>query len=113
MNGVAHSADLTVDFEFVGVTASGEQRTVRSGISPLYAVRDGYLTSARHEFLAGDSVSTGSTIRALVWLSSPEAYPSSLWVGRIVAVFEGYRRIGNATVVRILNPILDRETTPR
>jgi elongation factor Tu len=39
---------------------------------------------------------------------SPEIYPRSLWVGKVIAVQEGARVVGWAKIVEILNEVLRR-----
>jgi hypothetical protein len=100
------AADIEVVLELTPLSGGGVCRTVFSNYSPQYAVLDDYQTSARHQFLDGKAASTGRPARALVWLLTPEVYPSCLWVGRGLNVLEGSRIVGRATVVRILNPVL-------
>src|SRR5580704_6570488 len=112
MVSAARSADLEVMFELTAVSDAGGSRTVYSDYHPHYAVRSDYQTSARHEFLDSESATSGQPARALVWLLTPEVYPSCMWVGRILGVFEGSRIVGRATVVRILNPDLASKEAP-
>jgi len=112
MASAARSADLEVVFELTAASPSGGSRTVYSGYRPQYAISDSYHTSAHHEFPDNDAVTTGQPARALVWLLTPEVYPSSMSVGRLIEVFEGSWVVGRATVVRILNPVLASPNSP-
>ncbi len=37
---------------------------------------------------------------------TPEAYPHTLWIGRVLDVAEGSRVIGQSEIMRVLNPLL-------
>lgn len=95
--------DAIVTFELTSKTYDGNPKTVVCGYRPTYSIRPDYLTSTHHEFIDRDALSTGETCRAEVWFLSPEAYPKSLWVGRLLEVTEGSRTIGRARVLEILN----------
>jgi len=77
-----------------------------SGYRPIYQIQTDYWTSVHHEFTEVEFVATGDRANAEVWFLSPEQYPHSLWVGRELPVAEGSRKIGNATVLKVLNPVL-------
>src|SRR5476649_2671888 len=100
------SPDLMVKFALTEHTIEGALKQVRSGYRPLYDVRPDYWSSAHHEFVDTDSVTTGEQSFAEVWLLSPEAYPQTFWIGRQLKVAEGSRVIGTAEVLQILNPSL-------
>jgi hypothetical protein len=93
------------------ITASkldGSVKRVLSGYRPIYDVRPDYWTSVHHEFAHGEEVSTGGRAIADVWFISPEAYPHSLWPGRVLNVAEGSRLVGKAVIEQVLNPVLAR-----
>jgi hypothetical protein len=95
--------DAIVLFELTSNAYDGKLKTVVCGYRPAYKIRPDYFTSAHHEFLDCETVSTAESARAEVWFLSPEAYPKSLWVGRTLEVAEGSRVIGSARVLEILN----------
>ncbi|HEU5125724.1 MAG TPA: hypothetical protein VFW05_16855 [Verrucomicrobiae bacterium] len=101
--------DAKVLFRLTSPALDGEQKRVRSGYRPVYDIRSDYWTSAHHEFLGGNQVVTGEETAAHVWFLTPEVYPHTLWIGRVLTVAEGARPVGTATVVEILNPILERD----
>ena len=84
------------------------EKPVRSGYRPVYDIRPDYWTSTLHEFVDTDEVATGAEAPAHVWFITPEVYPHTLWVGRVLTVAEGERPVGTATILEILNPILKR-----
>jgi translation elongation factor EF-Tu-like GTPase len=98
--------DAEVLFELTSRAYDGEVKRVLSGYRPLYEIRTDYWTSVHHEFKEQHGVATGEQVEAEVWFISPEAYPHSLWVGRILVVAEGPRVVGRATVSKVLNSAL-------
>ena len=99
-------ADAEVLFELTAPTLEGQVKNVTAGYRPLYDVCTEFWTSSHHEFLDLPTVQTGQSSRANVWFISPEHYPHSLWVGRVLNVAEGSRIVGAATVLNVFNPLL-------
>jgi elongation factor Tu len=100
--------DAKVMFRLTSPTFDGKEKRVRSGYRPVYDIRADYWTSTHHEFLNADEVVTGAEAPAHVWFITPDVYPHTLWVGRVLTVAEGSRPVGTATVLEILNPLLQR-----
>jgi len=100
------SPDAEVIFELTSRTFEGNIKHVLSGYRPVYDVQPDHWTSVHHEFVDSNGVATGEKARAEVWFISPEAYPHSLWVGRTLAVAEGSRHVGVATVSKVFNLLL-------
>jgi len=98
--------DLLVTFTLTSLTYEGTLKHVRTGYRPVYKIRPDYWTSARHEFADERSVTTGEQCLAEVWLVTPEAYPHTLWIGRVLEAAEGPRVIGQAEIMQVLNPLL-------
>ncbi|CAG9191469.1 hypothetical protein PSP6_110016 [Paraburkholderia tropica] len=99
--------DLIVNFTLTEHRSDGSLKEVVSGYRPTYKVRAGYWSSAHHEFVYAATVCTGQQCEAEVWLLSPEAYPHTFWLGRRVEVVEGARIVGVASVLKIVNPLLE------
>jgi hypothetical protein len=95
-----------VKFALTEHTIEGALKQVGSGYRPLYDVRPDYWSSAHHEFINTDRVTTGEQSLAEVWLLSPEAYPQTFWIVRQLNVAGGSRVIGTVEVLQILNPSL-------
>ena len=106
MNPHHRPADAEVLFELKAHTLEGQIKNVTAGYRPLYDVCSEFWTSSNHEFLDLSTVHTGQSSRANVWFLSPEHYPHSLWVGRVLNVAEGSRIVGAATVLKVFNPLL-------
>lgn len=98
--------DLLVRFTLTALTHEGTLKQVRTGYRPVYKIRADYWSSAHHEFAEGGCVVTGGQCLAEVWMVTPEAYPHTLWIGRVLDVAEGSRVIGQSEIMRVLNPLL-------
>lgn len=104
--------DAEVLFELKATALDGLVKRVRGGYRPLCDVHPDFWTSCHHEFIGSHEVCTGQSVRALVWFLSPEHYPHSLWVGRVLNVAEGSRVVGAATVLSVFNPVLRKGAQP-
>lgn len=98
--------DLDVLFQLTADSAAGGPKVVLSGYRPHYQIMDDYQTSAYHEFVGVERVVTGERAVAQVWLLTPEAYPHTVWPGRLITVSEGSRVVGVAEVLKVNNPVL-------
>ena len=52
-------------------------------------------------------ISMGESISASITFINPKYFGNSLWIGKILDMYEGSKVIGTFTVTEILNPILD------
>jgi hypothetical protein len=100
--------DLEADVTFLATSAGGRSSAARSGYRPAHLVTEDYLTTGVHEYVGADEANPGETVRARITFLSPEVYPRSLWVGKIIVVQEGGHVVGSAKVVEILNEVLRR-----
>jgi hypothetical protein len=71
MSRPIRSPDLMVKFALTEHASESALKQVRPGYRPLYDVRPDYWSSAYHEFVDTDSVTTGEQSFAEVWLLSP------------------------------------------
>lgn len=94
--------DLEVLFEFNGV----RHGDVYDGYRPSHLIRDNYLTSGTHHYYDVDRVASNGTAKGTITLITPEAYPSTCWVGKRISVHEGKRIVGVATILKIFNEVL-------
>lgn len=106
---IFRAPDAEVLFELTSLAYDNGPKFVRSGYRPAYDIRSDYWTSTNHEFIGCEGIGTGESARANVWLITPEVYPNTLWIGRILQVAEGSRIIGQATVLAVHNPVLKAE----
>lgn len=97
--------DAEVKFEFNMTRKTPAQ----SGYRPHHLVKDDYLTSGIHKYFDVDQVAPGETAYGTITFITPEAYPHCLYEGKIIQISEGERIVGYATVIKVLNPLLDSE----
>ena len=101
----SRTPDVEVAFYFNGT----RRCAVRDGYRPAHRIREDYLTTGVHRYFDTDEVAPDGTARGTITFITPEAYPASVWVGKILDIQEGGRVVGTATVEKILNPVLLRE----
>ena len=94
--------DVEVSFHFNGT----RKNSAVNGYRPAHRITDTYLTTGVHHYFGTESVPAGGTAQGTITFLSPEAYPHSLWIGKKIAMQEGERIVGYATVLKIYNPVL-------
>jgi elongation factor Tu len=98
--------DVEAVVSFLPTSSGGRAKSALSGYRPAHLVLDDYLTTGEHRYIDTDHAAPGETVRALITFITPEAYPNSLWVNKVIAVQEGSWVVGHARIVKILNPLL-------
>ena len=102
--GIDRSPDAEVTFRFNG-TRHGP---AADGYRPAHRILEGYLTTGVHHYFGVDRVAPDGEARGTITFVTPEAYPKSLWVGKVLPIQEGERVVGTAAVECVLNPILEK-----
>jgi len=102
-------ADAKIVLRLIAADVGGKTRSINSGYTPNFAIRHGYLTSAKIELLDVAELAPGGECRANVWFITPEAYPKTLWRDREIVVSEASHVIGKAIVLAVFNPVLLRD----
>jgi len=103
MNAFQREPDVRVLFEF-----NGERKSpVCSGYRPDHLIKHDYLTCGIHDYNGVESIAPDGRGYGTICFISPEAYPSCLWIGKRINIQEGSRIVGYATVLEVLNPILE------
>lgn len=97
--------DVVVQFQFNGT----RKYPANDGYSPSHMITDGYLTSGVHHYNGIESVPVDGAAVGTITFITPEAYPNTLWEGKQINIQEGERIVGCATVIEVLNPILNRK----
>ena len=97
------SPDVVVLFEFNGT----RKHPVYNGYRPSHLILDNYLTTGIHHYYGVDSVPPNGNAKGTISFITPEVYPHCLWIGKIINIQEGERVVGYATIVNILNPLLE------
>ena len=100
------SADIEVTFFFY----SGCRKTPpHDGYRPHHLVLPDLLTSGVHHYYGKDYAPFNENVKGTITFIQPEAYPNTMFLGKVIPVQEGNRVVGNATVTKILNPVLQAE----
>ena len=94
--------DVEVSFHFNGT----RKNPAVNGYRPAHRITDTYLTTGIHHYFGTESVPADGTAQGTITFLSPDAYPHSLWIGKKIAIQEGERIVGYATVLKIYNPVL-------
>ena len=96
--------DVEAIFEFNGTRKS----PVVDGYRPAHLVNENYLTTGTHHYYDIEEVLPDGTTRGTITFLTPEDYPHCLWVGKKIAIQEGARVVGYATITNIYNPLLEQ-----
>ena len=97
--------DVEVMFRFNGT----RDNPAFDGYRPSHLVKDDYLTTGLHHYYGMEQVASDGEAYGTITFISPEHYPGSLWIGKTIMFQEGARVVGQATVLEIFNPVLDRD----
>ncbi|MGN0487555.1 MAG: hypothetical protein ACI4GB_10030 [Acutalibacteraceae bacterium] len=104
MNSKERQPDVEVVFEFNGVRKS----FVKNGYRPGHLVTEDYVTTGVHHYYETETVeSDGKAIGTITFLT-PDFYPNCLYKGKKIKILEGARIVGYATILKVLNPILEK-----
>ena len=98
--------DIEAEVTFLSTADGGRSTPARSGYRPNHLVLPDYLTSGHHEYMGKEEVLPGEAAITEIWFLSPEQYPRSMHVGKVIRVQEGSRLIGHAKVLKIYNKAL-------
>ena len=96
--------DVEAIFEFVGY----RKDNIFDGYRPSHLICEGYLTTGIHKYYNLHSI-CDDKIKGTITFISPKHYPSCLWIGKRIVIYEGKNIVGYATITDIFNPILKRE----
>ena len=98
--------DIEAEVTFLAPADGGRSTPAKSGYRPNHLVLPDYLTSGHHEYRDKDQVLPGESAITEIWFLSPEQYPKSMSVGKIIRVQEGSRLVGHAKVLKVYNEVL-------
>jgi len=96
-------ADVEAFFEFNGT----RKNAAFEGYRPAHLVKDDYLTTGMHHYYGVNEVAPDGRAYGTITFISPEYYPNCLWIGKKISIQEGARVVGQATITKIYNPVLD------
>lgn len=94
--------DVEVKFEFI----DSKKNNLYQGYRPAHMVKENYLTTGLHKYYNLENVE--GEIKGTITFISPEDYPSSLWIGKKIEMYEGSQLIGYATILQIFNTQLEK-----
>ena len=103
--------DVEAEITLRSSSAGGRKTPALTGYRPQHRVLPEYFTTGVHDYLGAPAVSPGGSVLGTITFITPEAYPHSLNVGDIIEISEGSRVVGHARILRILNPLLQREVS--
>lgn len=101
-----HHYDVEAEVRFLSTEEGGRRKAALSGYRPAHLVLPDYLTTGIHHYVDRESVQPGETVRAFITFITPEAYPRSLWPGKVVRVQEASKLVAHARILQVLNPVL-------
>lgn len=104
MDNLDRTPDAEVLFRFNGT----RRNPAADGYRPAHRIREDYLTTGVHQYYGVSKVAPDGEARGTITFITPEVYPHTLWVGRVLDICEGERIVGTATVEKVLNPVLQR-----
>ncbi|HOM02004.1 MAG TPA: hypothetical protein PLH43_04160 [Acetivibrio sp.] len=101
--------DIEAVISFLKTEDGGRSRPCTSGYRPAHLIKDDYLTTGTHNYFGKDEVLPGETVTGTITFITPEAYPQSLWEGKVINIQEGSMIIGYAKVTKVMNELLKFE----
>ena len=93
--------DVEAIFEF----AEDKKENIYEGYRPAHLICENCLTTGIHSYY---NLGAGfeKKLKGTITFVSPEDYPTSLWVGKKIQMYEGKNIVGYATITDIFNPVL-------
>jgi len=101
--------DVEAEITLLPTDQGGRETPVLTGYRPAHKIRSDYLTTGVHQYFERSEVAPGETVRGTIAFITPDAYPHCLSVGQEIDIQEGGRLVGRARIMKIFNPLLDRE----
>ncbi len=98
--------DVRVIFSFNGA----RKYAVTDGYRPSHRITQRYLTTGLHRYDTAVPVPPDGTVEGTITFLMPQAYPHSLWKGKVMDIQEGERVVGQARVIEVYNPLLKEES---
>jgi elongation factor Tu len=95
--------DVEAMFQFIG----DRKKNIYEGYRPAHMIQEGYLTTGVHSYYNIED--SAGEIKGTITFISPEDYPNCLWIGKKIEMYEGSKLVGYATILQILNPILQKK----
>ena len=100
--------DVLATVTLLSAEAGGRGIPAHTGYRPHHRLLAEYQTSGVHDYLDRSSVNPGETAQATISFITPEAYLRCVNKGDVIEISEGARVVGHATILEVLNPVLQR-----
>jgi len=97
--------DVEAVFNFIGY----RKENLYEGYRPAHLICEDCLTTGIHSYYNLED-DFNQELKGTITFISPEDYPTSLWIGKELSMYEGKNMIGYATITDIFNPILCKNT---
>ena len=88
--------------------AGGRSVPAESGYRPHHRLLGHYQTSGEHHYVGCSALNPGETAESTISFLEPLAYLKSITKGDVIEISEGSRVVGHATILAVLNPVLER-----
>ena len=103
-----HGPDVLAMVTLLPADAGGRGVPTQSGYRPHHRLRGDYQTSGVHDYVGCSTLNPGETAEATISFLEPLAYLRSITKGDVIEISEGSRVVGHATILAVLNPVLER-----
>jgi translation elongation factor EF-Tu-like GTPase len=100
-------SDVLARITLLSTDSGGRAMPAWSGYRPHHRLGK-YQTSGTHTYVGRDQLAPGETVEATITFITTEVYPGSIAEGDVIEIAEGGRVVGHATILAVLNPILQR-----
>jgi translation elongation factor EF-Tu-like GTPase len=88
--------------------AGGRAAPAYSGYRSHHRLLGDYETSGVHDYVGRQALNPGETAETAISFLEPLAYLRSISKGDVIEISEGARVVGHATILAVLNPVLQR-----
>ena len=88
--------DIEVEFHFNDI----RKGKVKDGYRPSHIVCDNYLTTGLHHYYYLDNL---EKIMGTITFLTPDIYPKTMWIGKLIEMYEGTYFVGYAIVTKVFN----------
>ncbi len=78
--------DILADVEYFSAEHFTNKKYVINGIRADHKVLEDYLICGEHFYIEQDKIFANKKYKTFIRFITPEAYPHSLWVGKIISI---------------------------
>ena len=103
--------EQSVDVEAMIKNLRPSKNIIYNGYRPAFKVKSNYLTSGEIRFKDVREIEFGDIALAEIRFITPQCYPHCLEIGQVLEFQEGFSVHGYATITKIYNKILEKESS--